>query len=632
MGRKKGTYKIRKVLFTYMLGIFLILSAMSQVVLAEEEPSESVEEVQTQEEVVENLESISIVQEEMPEESENIQIILEEIVDNEDSAMMATEEVSENEESTEITSEEPNAEELINVEELDLGDYMTEMIVGDKQLLVVTVLPMDVSEAKLSYDSSNAEVATVNGMGRITALKKGKTKITVTCEEVSQSFELTVKEVQNTEIEVKELDLGDCPKEIVIGTSQILSVGVIPADATNVEFKYESNNPNVASVNALGRLTGKTLGTAEITVSCGKVRQKFQVTVIKDETKEKVEVTDIEISDYEEELNVDSLLSLSVTVLPKDATDAEVTYKSSNDQIATVNSSGEVKGIAPGEVIISISAGKITKEAKITVKIATKGIELNSDYCVMKPNEIFQIIAQVQPADAPGEITYKSMNTKVAEVSDNGVITAKACGNAVIAVSNGDLQVSVNVIVNEEQIEHDLEEGNSNIDSEKGKSFPHEVGVNEYPIISAEMLKYFYEKEKVLTIRGEDYTIYLDGKDIVNFENELETKLLFSDENGGLGITVNAKKKLCGKITIDISNKITDEKYLYLYNEEKEKYQQIQSKDVSLLCVDTAGKYLVTNKKLSGIHINMLLILVGCVAVIIGGSVYIGGKKKYWFW
>ena len=86
------------------------------------------------------------------------------------------------------------------------------------------------------------------------------------------------------------------------------------------------------------------------------------------------------------------------------------------------------------------------------------------------------------------------------------------------------------------------------------------------------------------------------------------------------------------KITIDISNKITDEKYLYLYNEEKEKYQQIQSKDVSLLCVDTAGKYLVTNKKLSEIHINMLLILVGCAAVIIGGSVYIGVKKKYWFW
>ena len=45
-----------------MLGIFLILSAMPQVVHTEEEHSESVEEGQTQEEVVENLESISIVQ------------------------------------------------------------------------------------------------------------------------------------------------------------------------------------------------------------------------------------------------------------------------------------------------------------------------------------------------------------------------------------------------------------------------------------------------------------------------------------------------------------------------------------------------------------------------------------------
>lgn len=660
MGSKKGTYKIRKVLFTYMLGIFLILSAMPQVIHAEEEYSESVEEVQTQEEVVENLESISIVQEEIPEESESIQIILGETSDNKDSSSMileevsededstpmqseevtkdeetipiTTEETSEDEESTEITSGEQNTEEVIKVEELDLGDYLTEMIVGDKQLLIVTVLPVDVSEVELSYDSSNAEVATVNGMGRITALKKGKTKITVTCEGVSQSFELTVKEVQNTEIEVKELDLGDCPKEIVIGTSQILSVGVIPADATNVELEYESNNPNVASVNALGRLTGKTLGTAEITVSCGKVRQKFQVTVIKDETKEKVEVTDIEISDYEEELDVDSLLNLSVTVLPKDATDAEVTYKSSDEQIATVNSSGEVKGVAPGEVTIFISAGKITKEAKITVKIATKGIHLNSDYCVMKPNETFQIKAQVQPADAPGEITFKSMNTKVAEVSDNGMITAKTCGNTVIVVSNGDLQVSVNVIVNEESISINTDEGNDKVDEGSGKIYPDEIHVNEYPIITTEMLKYFYEKEKVLTIRGEDYTIYLDGKDIVNFENELETKLLFQEEENGLMLVINNEKKLCGKITIDISNKITDEKYLYLYNDEKEKYQSIKTEDISLLHVDTAGKYLITAKKLLGLRINIILIVGGCMAVFIAGGIYIGVKKKYWFW
>lgn len=632
MSAKKGTYKIREVILAYMMGILLILSIVPQVVQAEEEYSEDIERVQAQEEVLENLKSISMTPEEESEDENDTPVPLEEESGGEDSTLMASEETSEDEKGTPITSEEPSTEkeELIQPEELDLGDYLAEMIVGDKQLLVVTILPMDASEFELSYHSSNTEVATVNGMGRITALKKGKTKITVTCESVSESFELTVKEAQGTEIEVKELDLGDCPKEIVIGTSQILSVGVIPADATNTDLKYESNNPNVASVNALGRLTGRTLGTAEITVSCGKVEQKFQVTVIKDETKEKVEVTDIEISDYEEELKVDSTIVLSVTVLPKDATDAEVTYKSSDLQIATVNSSGEVKGIAPGEVAISITAGKITKQAKITVKIATKGISLNSDYRVMKPDDTFQIKAQVQPEDAPGEITYKSMNTKVAEVSATGEIIAKACGNTVVVVSNGDLQVPVNVIVNEEQIE--VDEENNYIGKGKEKSFPNEVSMNKYQVITAEMLKYFYEKEKVLTIRGNDYTIYVDGRDIVNFENELETKLIFQKENNGFSIVVNNKKKLCGKITIDISNKITDEKYLYLYNEEKKKYQKIETEDISLLCVDTAGKYLITNKKLSGIRINIILILVGCLAAVIGGSVYIGVKKKYWFW
>ena len=166
MGAKKGTYKIRKVLLTYMMCILLILSIMPQVVQAEEEYSEDMEGVQAQEEVLENLKSISITSEEESEAEESTSVSLEE--------------TSEDEKGAPITSEEPSTEkeELIQPEELDLGDYLVEMTVGDKQLLVVTILPMNASEFELSYHSSNTEVATVNGMGRITALKKGKTKIT----------------------------------------------------------------------------------------------------------------------------------------------------------------------------------------------------------------------------------------------------------------------------------------------------------------------------------------------------------------------------------------------------------------------------------------------------------------------
>ena len=37
-------------------------------------------------------------------------------------------------------------------------------------------------------------------------------------------------------------------------------------------------------------------------------------------------------------------------------------------------------------------------------------------------------------------------------------------------------------------------------------------------------------------------------------------------------------------------------------------------------------------KKLTGLHINILFVVVGCAAVVVGVGVYIGVKKKYWFW
>ena len=528
--------------------------------------------------------------------------------------------------------EEQAAEEILPAE-LDLGDYQAEMTVGEKQLLTVTVLPTDATVQNLTYTSSSPRTATINGMGRITALKKGTTKITVSCGKVSADFELTVKEPESTEVAVTELDLGDCPREITAGTSQILSVAVIPADATNTTFTYASSNETVASVNALGRLTANSPGSAEITVSCGKVKGSFTVTVVEDTSgEETVEVTDIEISDYEEELKVDETISLTATVLPSNATDSTVTYRSSSPEIATVNSTGEVKGISPGQAVIYVSAGNITKQVPITVKIGTTGIELNSDYQIMKPGETFQIKASVQPAGASTAITYSSADPETASVTPAGVITAKKCGDTAIIVSNGDLQVSVTVIVNEpgetaEKTDTDNAEGGA-----EQITFPEEITTEEYKVISSEMLKYFYENKKLLTIKGEAYTIYMDGRDIVNLENELQTELLFQEENNGFTMVVNEGKKLCGKISIDISEKITDQKYLYLYNTEREKYEKIAAENIRTLSIDTAGTYLLTSAKVTGLQINVIFIIPGLLAVLIGTGVYIGVKKQYWFW
>ena len=107
-------------------------------------------------------------------------------------------------------TDEKETEEVVR--ELDLGDYRTEMTVGEKQLLIVTVIPQ-IPDKELSFLSSNTEVAGINGLGRITALHAGQTEITVMCDQAVQSFWLQVsdppEEKEEERPEVERIEIGN---------------------------------------------------------------------------------------------------------------------------------------------------------------------------------------------------------------------------------------------------------------------------------------------------------------------------------------------------------------------------------------------------------------------------------------
>ncbi|MCI5919287.1 MAG: Ig-like domain-containing protein [Roseburia sp.] len=450
---------------------------------------------------------------------------------------------------------------------------------------------------------------------------------------IQDTENVSMEEKSKEEVATSELDLGDYQAEMVIGEKQLLVVTVLPLNATNQELEYQSSDASVATINGMGRITAVGKGETQISVTCGAVTETFLLTVTEEnkETEQAIAVQDIEIADYEENLKVDAALTLNATVLPSDATDTAVTYQSSNPQIATVSSTGEVKGISPGQVIISVSAGGVTKKIPITVKIATTAITLSNNYCVMKPGETFRVSACVEPAGASNAITYKSLDTGVASVSQEGLISAKECGSTAIVVSNGELQVSVTVIVNEDG-KITTKEENLLQDSEKyEEALPEIINAKDYPVLTSNMLKYLYQNKKSITIKGQDYTIYLKGEDIVNIENELITELVFQKTNQGITFCVNDNQKLCGKIAIDVSQELTHEKYLYLYNEEKKIYQMLSVPDVKRLDIDTEGTYLITQKKISGLQIKKSLVGGGCILLLLAGT-YIGVKKQYWFW
>lgn len=449
-----------------------------------------------------------------------------------------------------------------------------------------------------------------------------------TTEEIDGNFEETVEKEDNT-IVVSEIDLGDYAEQMIVGEKQLLSVTILPFNASEIALTYSSSDTKVATINGMGRITALAMGNTTITVTAGQVSQSFILRVIEKEDTT-ISVTNIEIEDYESELEVGKTTNISGTIVPSNATDSTIIYTSSDKSIATVSSTGEVKGISAGNVTITLTAGEISKTVTLTIKVNTIGITLNSDYLVLKPSEKFQLSAKVTPADAFQTISYKSLDTSVATVSASGLVTGKEVGITTIIVSNGDCSVAVAVIVNqavnynryEEKIEEIVEEDVYYADT---------VLASEQSIIDSQMLKYFYKTKKVLKIVGDGYIIEIDGQDIVNYKNEIYTDILIKKEDGVVSFVLNQENELCGAVTLFLEK--TEGKYLYLYNVSKEKYEQIESVKLDQLKLTTAGEYQIRSKKLkSDMQIVLYVIVGGMSILLVGIVIYIVIKRKYWFW
>jgi|GEM_PF-447128 len=526
-----------------------------------------------------------------------------------------------------------------SVKGMDLGDYIKRMKVGETQMLMPAVLPPDAVNPGFKYLSKNTDVATINGLGRIRAHKVGASEIIVEADGVKKQFTLTVYEEK--EIKVTNMDLGDYQKTMKVGDKQLLSPSVYPMEASDRKITYKSTNEKIATVNIFGRVYAKSVGDTKIIVSVDGIEKSFDLKV---EESKNYPVEDIDIGKYDEKMEVGKTQKLQVTVLPYNATDAKVEYISEDHKTLTVDTAGEVKAIKEGEAIIKISAGDITKEITISVVTATEKIEINKTYVVLKTNEQFQLECRVLPKEANGKIEYKSIDTSIAKVDGNGLITAVDTGASTVIVTNGYMQSEVTVLVNKElikEVEEAVPAANFNLDSDvltevikKSDHIKTVIDKNEFKKVTKLALKYLLDSKKILIVDGSDYIITINGMDIVNFENELLTNIDFIETADGTEVVVNEKGNLPGKISISFEDeKIQRGKYLYLYNEAKRKYEVINNAiEWGTINVDIGGKYLIAEKEISFFKINLLLIIIGVICFIAIIVVYIFTKKKYWFW
>ena len=154
---------------------------------------------------------------------------------------------------------------------------LKEALKGDHTLLIgttldvswkVAVLPENATDRAENYSSSNPAVATVSGLGIVTAVSEGTTTITISVGAGGHSVAFPVTVVDKilepaTEIRLlkSEIDLGLGATYNLFGDVQLVPV------SANDELIYTSSDPEIVTVSESGQLTGITKGTATVTVA-----------------------------------------------------------------------------------------------------------------------------------------------------------------------------------------------------------------------------------------------------------------------------------------------------------------------------------------------------------------------------
>ena len=177
----------------------------------------------------------------------------------------------------------------IPVTGVSLNKTSIDLKVGDDFQLLASVLPEDATDKRVTWDSDDESVATVDDKGLVKAVKVGKTKITV----YTQDGDFTkVCEVTVGTTSVPEpgpdpsLDLKLSRTSATIGVGEKLSLKpYIWSEYEKIwdDLAFESDNQDVATVDADLNIIGHSAGTAKLTGTCHgeglELKAVFNVTV-----------------------------------------------------------------------------------------------------------------------------------------------------------------------------------------------------------------------------------------------------------------------------------------------------------------------------------------------------------------
>lgn len=227
-----------------------------------------------------------------------------------------------------------------------------------------TTLKVKNAKGKIKWKSSNSKIASVSKRGKVTGKKTGKAKITAIVNKRHYRCIVTVKATRKV-TKVTNVKLNKKNITLKAGKAYTLKASVSPSKASNKALAWKSSNKSIASVNSKGVVSAKKAGTVTITATAkdgSKKKASCKVTVKKaSKSASDKRVSKIIVSS-KKSVNINGTLQLNVSVQPSGLSKT-FTWKSDNTKIATVSSTGLVKGVSAGTVKITVTTNDKWKDS-----------------------------------------------------------------------------------------------------------------------------------------------------------------------------------------------------------------------------------------------------------------------------
>lgn len=218
--------------------------------------------------------------------------------------------------------------------------------VGGSESLNARVSPANATNTGVSYSSGNEAIATVDYNGIVRAVAAGTTYIYATAADKGHAqASCTVTVLGETKVTLDKSNVS-----LKVGDTAYLTPTITPYEISQKGYTFTSGNINVCSVSSNGMITGTGAGTTTVRVTASDgTSATCNVTVGAPVNQIQLDYTSVSVS-------TGRTLNIGATVLPTNATNKGLTWKSSDENVATVDSFGNVRTWRSGAASIIVTA------------------------------------------------------------------------------------------------------------------------------------------------------------------------------------------------------------------------------------------------------------------------------------